>query len=273
MSADRIDLQELYQEVILDHNKRPRNFRAIEHGQKAEGYNPLCGDRLTVYLRVEDGRIQDASFQGSGCAISKASASLMTDSVKGKTLRGSARAVRAFHRMITRAPDEPVDDLGKLSVLAGVRQFPVRVKCASLPWHTLRCGRVEARDEVVIDRMKTLSVVQSSQPRPAPPRDTGRDRRHDVNDPERLDALRPQIVEALSKVFDPEIPVNIYELGLIYDIIVDERGRRRHPHDADRARVSRGTVTLPLEVKKQVAAIPGVTDVKVDVVWDPPVGS
>jgi nitrogen fixation NifU-like protein len=142
------DLQELYREVILDHNKRPRNFRAIEDGQKAEGYNPLCGDRVTVYLRVEDGRIEDASFQGSGCAISKASASLMTDSVKGRTLEEAEDLFERFQRMITRGPDEPVEDLGKLSVFAGVRQFPIRVKCASLPWHTLRAA-VEAREEAV----------------------------------------------------------------------------------------------------------------------------
>lgn len=145
MSAE---LQELYQEVILDHNKRPRNFRAIAHGRKAEGYNPLCGDRLTVYLRVENGRIQDASFEGSGCAISKASASLMTDSVKGKTVAEAEALFQAFHKMITRAADDPVDDLGKLSVFAGVRQFPIRVKCASLPWHTLRAA-IEAREHVV----------------------------------------------------------------------------------------------------------------------------
>jgi nitrogen fixation protein NifU and related proteins len=149
MSANHAaDLQELYQEVILDHNKRPRNFRTIEHGQKAEGYNPLCGDRLTVYLRVENGRIEDASFQGSGCAISKASASLMTDSVKGKTLEEAGDLFERFQRMITRAPEEPVDDLGKLTVLAGVRQFPIRVKCASLPWHTFRAA-AEACEDVV----------------------------------------------------------------------------------------------------------------------------
>jgi nitrogen fixation protein NifU and related proteins len=141
-------LQELYQEVILDHNKRPRNFRVIAGGQKAEGHNPLCGDRLTVYLRVEQGRIVDVSFQGSGCAISKASASLMTDSVKGKTLEEADVLFKRFHQMITREPDEPVDGLGKLSVFAGVRQFPVRVKCATLPWHTFRAA-AEARDEVV----------------------------------------------------------------------------------------------------------------------------
>ena len=143
------DLQELYQEVILDHNKRPRNFRRIDDGRTAEGFNPLCGDRLTVYVKITDGRIQDASFQGSGCAISKASASLMTDSVKGKTVEDAEALFERFHRMITRGPDDPIDeDLGKLSVLAGVRQFPIRVKCASLAWHTLRSA-LAANDEVV----------------------------------------------------------------------------------------------------------------------------
>jgi nitrogen fixation protein NifU and related proteins len=142
------DLSDLYQEVILDHNRRPHNFRAMDGGRKAEGYNPLCGDRLTVYLRVENGRIADVSFQGSGCAISKASASLMTDSVKGKTLEEADALFARFHRMITRPAGEPVEDLGKLSALGGVRQFPVRVKCASLAWHTLHSA-IEARDEVV----------------------------------------------------------------------------------------------------------------------------
>jgi nitrogen fixation NifU-like protein len=140
------ELQDLYREVILDHNKRPRNFRAIDHGQQAVGYNPLCGDRLTVYLRVENGRIQDAAFQGSGCAISKASASLMTESIKGKTVEEANELFERFHKMITDAPDEPVGDLGKLAVFAGVRQFPLRVKCASLPWHAFHSA-VEAPTE------------------------------------------------------------------------------------------------------------------------------
>jgi nitrogen fixation protein NifU and related proteins len=146
MSAD---LQDLYQEVILDHNKRPRNFRIIDQARQAEGFNPLCGDRLTVYLKVEDGRIQDASFQGSGCAISKASASLMTDSIRGKTVEEVEALFERFHRMITRAPDDPVDQgLGKLAVFAGVRQFPVRVKCASLAWHTLHSAMTADHDVV-----------------------------------------------------------------------------------------------------------------------------
>jgi nitrogen fixation NifU-like protein len=142
------DLQDLYQEVILDHNKRPHNFRSMPDACHAEGYNPLCGDHLTVYLRVEDGRITDASFEGSGCAISKASASLMTDSVKGKTLEETEALYRRFHEMITQAPEAPVEALGKLAVFAGVRQFPMRVKCASLAWHALRAA-ARSRDEVV----------------------------------------------------------------------------------------------------------------------------
>jgi nitrogen fixation NifU-like protein len=145
MSAE---LQELYQEVILDHNRRPRNFRVLEGGRTAEGFNPLCGDHFTLYLKVDGGVIADVSFQGSGCAISKASASLMTESVKGKSVIDAARLFERFQQMITAPPDTPVDPLGKLEALAGVRQFPIRVKCASLPWHTLRVA-LDSRGEVV----------------------------------------------------------------------------------------------------------------------------
>jgi nitrogen fixation protein NifU and related proteins len=134
-------LSDLYQEVILDHNKRPRNFRMIDAASHhAEGYNPLCGDRLNLYVQVEGDRITDVAFQGSGCAISKASASLMTDAVKGQTLAEALDLFGRFHQMVTTSPDREVADLGKLSVLAGVRQFPVRVKCASLAWHTLKAA-------------------------------------------------------------------------------------------------------------------------------------
>ena len=144
----RTELQELYQEVILDHNRQPRNFRVLEGGRKAEGDNPLCGDRLTVYVRLDNDVIADISFQGSGCAISKASASLMTESVKGKTVADAELLFNRFQQMITAPPDVPVDHLGKLTVLAGVRQFPIRVKCATLAWHTLRAA-IEVPDEVV----------------------------------------------------------------------------------------------------------------------------
>jgi nitrogen fixation NifU-like protein len=135
------ELTDLYQEVILDHNKRPRNFRVIEApSHHAEGYNPLCGDRLDLFVSVDGDRIADVAFQGSGCAISKASASLMTDALKGRTVQEARELFERFHRMVTTPPDAPVEDLGKLSVLAGVREFPVRVKCASLAWHTLKAA-------------------------------------------------------------------------------------------------------------------------------------
>ncbi len=146
------DLRELYQEVILDHNRRPHNFRALEDAnRKAEGYNPLCGDRLTVFLRVEDDVVREVTFVGSGCAISKASASLMTDSVKGKTLQQIRALFDAFHRMVTSdaEPDTPSADLGKLVVLSGVRAFPARVKCASLAWHTLNAALAKETAEPV----------------------------------------------------------------------------------------------------------------------------
>jgi nitrogen fixation NifU-like protein len=135
------DLNDLYQEVILDHNRRPRNFHALaDASHRAEGYNPLCGDRLTVYLKLDGDVIREAAFEGSGCAISKASASLMTDAIKGSSVPDPRALVERFHRMVTTPPDEDVEDLGKLSVLAGVRAFPVRVKCASLAWHTFKAA-------------------------------------------------------------------------------------------------------------------------------------
>jgi nitrogen fixation protein NifU and related proteins len=135
------DLTDLYQEVILDHNRTPRNFHPIDDAShSAEGYNPLCGDRLTLYLTVEKGVITDASFQGNGCAISKASASLMTEALKGRTVTEAQALFERFHRMVTTPPEQPVEDLGKLSVFAGVREFPVRVKCASLAWHTMKAA-------------------------------------------------------------------------------------------------------------------------------------
>ena len=135
------DLSDLYQEVILDHNRRPRNFGVLADAtHHAEGYNPLCGDRLTLFLKLEGDVITDVSFEGSGCAISKASASLMTDTLKGRGVADARALFERFHRMVTTPPDREVEDLGKLSALAGVREFPVRVKCASLAWHTLKAA-------------------------------------------------------------------------------------------------------------------------------------
>jgi nitrogen fixation NifU-like protein len=134
------DLRDLYQEVILDHNKSPHNYREMPDASRiALGHNPLCGDKLKLYVRVEGDRIEDVAFQGSGCAISKASASIMTDSVKGKSLE-EAEALRGkFQDLLTGPPDVKADGagMGKLAVFSGVREFPARVKCATLAWHTL----------------------------------------------------------------------------------------------------------------------------------------
>ena len=144
------ELNDLYQEVILDHNRRPHNFRVIDNASaQQQGYNPLCGDRLTLFLTLDGDVITDAAFQGSGCAISKASASLMTDAVKGKSIAEARALFEQFHEMITSEPGTPAADLGKLSVFAGVRDFPTRVKCASLAWHTMKAAVAHDHDKPV----------------------------------------------------------------------------------------------------------------------------
>ena len=135
------ELRELYQSVILDHNRTPRNFGALENANRvADGYNPLCGDKIRLYLDVEDDVVKDIRFEGSGCAISKASASLMTQAVKGKPLKEALHLFDGFRELVTATSSEEVDTdgLGKLAVFAGVRGFPTRVKCATLAWHTLK---------------------------------------------------------------------------------------------------------------------------------------
>lgn len=145
------DLRDLYQEVLLDHNRRPRNFQKLESANRtAEGYNPLCGDQITVYLKLEGDVIRDISFQGSGCAISKSAASMMTASLKGKTRAEAEALFEKFHGMVTGKsdPQAAAEGLGKLVVFAGVCEFPIRVKCATLPWHTLHAA-LEGRGEPV----------------------------------------------------------------------------------------------------------------------------
>ncbi len=145
------DLRELYQQVILEHSRSPRNFKELESAShRAEGYNPLCGDQITVFVELEGDRIVDIAFKGSGCAISKASASLMTSAVKGKTLAEAEKMFGEFRDMVTSEHDTDIDQdaLGKLAVLSGVREFPVRVKCATLAWHTLHAA-LEKEDEPV----------------------------------------------------------------------------------------------------------------------------
>lgn len=153
------DLRDLYQEVILDHSKNPRNFGHIDpSNREARGHNPLCGDRLEIWAQVEDGRIKDVSFEGRGCAISVASASMMTDMLKGKTLEEAEKLFERFHGVVT-GEDEIGEDeaesgeggLDKLRVLSGVRDYPMRVKCATLAWHTLKSALEEQGDTVVTE--------------------------------------------------------------------------------------------------------------------------
>ena len=148
------ELYELYQQVILDHNKKPRNFHKLETANRtAEGYNPLCGDQLHIYLEVEDDQVKDISFEGTGCAIFKASASMMTQAVKGKTKRQTEELFQEFHKLLTGEMDAEAEDsqLGKLRIFTGVREYPVRVKCATLSWHTMRAaleGEEKATTEI-----------------------------------------------------------------------------------------------------------------------------
>src|SRR5262249_6981500 len=143
------DLRELYQETILDHHKKPRNFRKLEgDARHMEGYNPLCGDKVTVYVALDVDRIKDIAFQGSDCAISTASASIRTERLKGKALDEAERLFRGFHDLVTAKAPADGDRLGKLAVFAGVREFPVRVKCATLAWHTFHAA-LEGKEQTV----------------------------------------------------------------------------------------------------------------------------
>lgn len=145
------DLRDLYQEVILEHSKAPRNFHGLPNADhKADGNNPLCGDQFTVYLHMDGNAITDISFQGAGCAISKASASMMTQIVKGKSREEAEKLFHRFHQMVTgQEPLKNGEDIGKLAVFAGVSEYPARVKCATLAWHTLQAA-LEGENEAVL---------------------------------------------------------------------------------------------------------------------------
>ena len=143
------ELSELYQQVILDHNRKPRNFQKVADANcTAEGFNPLCGDQIHLYVKLEGDRIRDIGFQGSGCAISRASASLMTSALKGKSAGEAEELFQRFHRLVTTDEAADPEALGKLAVFSGVREFPARVKCASLAWHTLRAALRGTQDQV-----------------------------------------------------------------------------------------------------------------------------
>jgi|TARA_B100000959_G_scaffold93957_1_gene99849 nitrogen fixation NifU-like protein len=146
------DIKDLYQEIIVDHNRNPRNFRVIADADKTmEGFNPLCGDRLKLYLKIDGGNISDIAFDGTGCAISVASASLMTDAMKGKSIDEAETLFNNFHCLITTENEIDTDHLGKLAVLAGVKNFPARVKCASLCWHTLHSALIGDKNPVTTE--------------------------------------------------------------------------------------------------------------------------
>ena len=145
------DLDELYQEIVLEHNKHPANFRKLDRANRtSEGYNPICGDRITLYLELKGDVVLDIGFQGSGCAISRASASMMTESIKGKSGAEAETIFNSFHQMVTRDPGSDFDnvELGDLEMLAGLSEFPVRVKCATLSWHTMRAALAGQKDAV-----------------------------------------------------------------------------------------------------------------------------
>ena len=145
------ELQELYQDIIMEHNRKPHNFRELADATRtADGFNPFCGDTITVYLMLDDDIVKDVSFQGSGCAISRASASMMTDSIKGKTTTEVEELFDGFHQMLTRGLDGEIEfeDLGDLEMLAGVSEFPTRIKCAVLSWHTLQSALKGTKETV-----------------------------------------------------------------------------------------------------------------------------
>jgi len=147
-----LDLRELYQQVILDHNKSPHNFRElVDANRSAEGYNPLCGDKFSVYLKLEDGRIDDITFQGSGCAISKASASMMTSLLKGQSVEEAEALFGKFHDLVAGDTSPDLEEVGKLAVFAGVKEFPTRIKCATLAWHTLKAALRGKGDHVTTE--------------------------------------------------------------------------------------------------------------------------
>jgi len=146
-------LSDLYQEILLEHNSKPRNFRKVEEAnQTSEGYNPLCGDQITLYLKVVDGVIDDVGFQGSGCAISRASASMMTQSIKGQSVERAQEIFDAFHHMITEPGSElDYDTLGDLETLSGINEYPPRIKCAVLAWHTMKAALAGESNEVTTE--------------------------------------------------------------------------------------------------------------------------
>lgn len=244
------DLRDLYQEVILDHSKNPRQSGTLSPAQfSADGHNPLCGDKLHLTLNMEGDRVADLRFDGSGCAISTASASMMCQALKGATLDEIQTKFSAFHQLVTGEAEFDVGSppLGKLAIFAGVAKFPVRVKCATLAWHTLRAALDRGEQPISTEGDDDMSV------------------------PAQLDTaeLESSVVDVLKTCYDPEIPVDIYELGLIYTV----KARADGHVDIQMTLTSPACPvagTLPGEVEAKVRALKDVSSAQVELVWDPP---
>jgi len=240
-----MELKQLYQDIILEHGKSPRNLGKCEgYSHYAKGYNPLCGDKVHVYLKLDKGKkVGGLTFEGDGCAISLASASIMTELVKGKSFEETKEIMNAFLNMIKNTSEIQSNHLDnnqktKLMSLSGVKEFPMRVKCATLSWHTL------------------VSAMEG--------------RKREVNtEEEKMSDIKNKVIEEIKKIYDPEIPVNIYELGLIYKIEVDEKNKV----NIDMTLTSPNcpvAESLPNEVKDNIKKVEGVSDVNLNIVREPP---
>lgn len=253
------DLRDLYQDVIFDHYKKPRNFHAMPHANHvAHGHNRLCGDELTIYLHLNGDVIEEVSFHGTGCAISTASASLMTDALKNKTVEEAERLFEHFHHLLTQDDAEPVPDLGKLEAMAGVREFPARVKCATLAWHTLQAALKDRAGSVATEQLPIRDSTMDLENASAAQETT-------IDEA----ALRNDIVAVLRTIYDPEISVNIYDLGLIYLLEIDPAGAVRIEMTLT-APACPVAGTFPGVVEGRVAEVPGVKSAHVELVWEPP---
>lgn len=253
------DLRDLYQEVIFDHYKKPRNFHSMNDANHvAHGHNRLCGDELTIYLRLDGDVIKEVSFEGTGCAISTASASLMTEALKNRNVEEAERLFEEFHHLVTHNDAEPARDLGKLEVLAGVREFPARVKCATLAWHTLQAA---LKDRAASITTEQLSIRDSTMDL-----ENANVRQEATVDEEEL---RKDIIAVLRTIYDPEISVNIFDLGLIYMLDIDPQGTVQIEMTLT-APACPVAGTFPGVVEGRVAEVPGVKSVHVELVWEPP---
>ena len=232
-----MELKELYQEIILDHAKNPRNKGKCDgYNHDAKAHNPLCGDKVHIYLKLDkDKNISGLSFEGEGCAISLASASILTDTLKGKDLQFSKKVTDDFLNMLKNKTKITLNSLSEdqittISSLSGVQEFPMRIKCATMAWHTL------------------LSALENK-----------------IN----MSDMKDKIISEIKKIYDPEIPVNIYELGLIYKIEVNEYNKVLIEMTLTSPNCPVAE-SLPNSVKENILKIDGIKDVDLKLVWDPP---